>query len=262
MPFALTNVELETGNPEQIVFVKKGGPLPNITANIKYNGTGRLRGRWEVVQPGEDDPEPRDLLTEASIPVEQRPLQRRYTEIARFSHFLPPVGEFKLELEAGKSLSAVAEGRYLILLRIEAVDDKESSSNLASVGVGNGTVRSGAVASFPMPVFKFFVVGNVAGWGKTGDLVQTNAPIPGANGSPLFAWPAHMDAESYRISVSNFAGEVVFSAITPKGVLSYTAPSWFWQKFDGQKLKWKVTAFDPEGNQLAESSPKDLLRGI
>jgi hypothetical protein len=43
-------------------------------------------------------------------------------------------------------------GAHQILLRIEATDDREGDSN-----IGTGTVNSGGVAGFPMPVFRYFI---------------------------------------------------------------------------------------------------------
>ncbi len=58
-----------------------------------------------------------------------------------------------------RRMPILAEGQYILLLRIEATDDKESDSDLAVLGVGNGIVHSGAVAGFPRPTLKFFVTG-------------------------------------------------------------------------------------------------------
>src|SRR5262245_40276675 len=102
-PFALTDVKVsfETQTPDNaIVLVGAGRKPPAIKAEVAYNGTGRLRGRWEVVLPGEQPPEDFDLLTEASLPIEQRGRQRRYTQISRFNLFLPPTGKYTL---AGRS---------------------------------------------------------------------------------------------------------------------------------------------------------------
>src|SRR5687767_12673352 len=79
-PFSLTNVVLSfSGIEKPILFAREGETLPQIKAEIIYTGTGRLQGRWEVVQPGEELPESGDLLTEATLPIEKRGTQRRYT---------------------------------------------------------------------------------------------------------------------------------------------------------------------------------------
>ncbi|HBE83876.1 MAG TPA: hypothetical protein DDW24_14025, partial [Blastocatellia bacterium] len=86
-PFALTDVRYLAETDEPIVFVRRGQPLPVKGVQIRYNGTGRLRGRWELVLPGEELPTNRDLLTEATLPIEDRSGQRRFTQVERFYHF-------------------------------------------------------------------------------------------------------------------------------------------------------------------------------
>ncbi|MBC7999356.1 MAG: hypothetical protein IAF58_15505, partial [Leptolyngbya sp.] len=100
VPLSLTNVRLEfVGSAEAasstrvIQIVAQGQQPPVWQADIRYNGTGRLKGRWEVVLPGDTLPTRQDLLTEATLPIEQRGLQRRYTLVDSFDRFLPPTGQ-------------------------------------------------------------------------------------------------------------------------------------------------------------------------
>ncbi len=261
VPFALTNVEIETPSEKPVLFINAGDKFPEIFANIKYNGTGRLKGRWEIVQPGEEPPSEEDLLTEATLPVERRSLQKRYTQIARFNHFLPPTGEFKLPLEVNERILTLTEGQYLLLLRIEATDDKESDSNLQVIGVGTGTVHSGAVASFPMPFLKFFVIGkdlkNV--WENTGlvlpqkdSAVETNEPL-------VFSWKSLEDAKAYRLEILDEQNKEVLSAIVLSPMTIYQAPSWFWERFSGKNPSWRVIALDEKGDTIIQTKPQKIL---
>lgn len=77
VPLALLDVRLSFQTDTPIQHVKPGDRLPRLSARIAYNGTGRLRGRWEIVVPGDVPPVARDLLTEGTLPPEERPLQRR-----------------------------------------------------------------------------------------------------------------------------------------------------------------------------------------
>ena len=156
-PFALTDAHLLFEPDLPIVFVRPATLTPKIKANIQYNGTGRLKGRWEVVAPGEELPTDFDLLPEGSLPFEQRGNQRRYTQLSRFNVFLPPVGRFTLEGPDPARLPRNVEGAYLILLRIEASDDKEGDSDLSAIGVGPGIVHSGGLSGFALPVLRYFV---------------------------------------------------------------------------------------------------------
>ncbi len=260
-PFALTNVEIETPTEKPILFINAGAKFPKVFANIKYNGTGRLKGRWEIVQPGEEAPSERDLLTEATLPIEQRASQKRFTQISRFNHFLPPKGEFKLPLELNGRVPTLAEGQYLLLLRIEAVDDKESSSNLTSVGVGNGIVNAGAVASFPMPILKFFVVGKDAsiGWADTA-LVFPQKETPTDVTKPLvFSWKHLENAITYRLEVLDTEDKPIMSAMLLAPMTRYQAPSWFWQRFMSKNPSWQVVALDENGKRISKTKPQRIV---
>jgi hypothetical protein len=261
VPFALTNVEIETPTEKPILFINSGEEFPKIFADIKYNGTGRLKGRWEIVQPGEEAPDDRDLLTEATLPIEQRASQKRFTQISRFNHFLPPTGEFKLPLELNGRVPTLAEGQYLLLLRIEATDDKESSSNLTSVGVGNGIVNSGAVASFPMPILKFFVVGKDAktNWEET-SLVFPQRETPTDITKPLvFSWKVLENAAAYRLEVLDTEDNPILSAMLLAPTVNYQAPSWFWQRFLTENPSWQVVALDGNGNEISKTKSQKII---
>jgi len=117
-----------------VLFVEPGKKPPAIRAEIKYTGAGRLRGRWEIVKPGDPLPSERDLLPESSLPVEERGAQARFAQLARFNVFLPSGGRYTLQGPDPSRLPVNAPGQYLILLRIEASDDGVNSSNLAAVG--------------------------------------------------------------------------------------------------------------------------------
>ena len=261
VPFALTDVQIKTASKELVLFVKADGKFPEVTAEIQYNGTGRLKGRWEIVQPGEEPPKDEDLLTEATLPMEERGSQRRYTQIERFNHFLPPAGKFLLKLEDTKRIPIIAEGQYILLLRIEATDDKESDSDLAALGVGGGTVHSGAVAAFPMPTLKFFVAGKtekIAGEenapaGLSDVLsVKSNAPL-------IFNWKESSGAAIYRLEITDGQSKTVLSAVLLSSFTIYRAPSWFWTRFkDGKNLAWRVSAIDENRKIISRSEPQKL----
>lgn len=261
VPFALTNVEIKTPGEKPILFIKSGEEFPKISATIQYNGTGRLKGRWEIVQPGEEKPDDTDLLTEATLPIEQRGSQKRFTQIASFNHFLPPVGKFELNLENPARVPSVAEGEYLLLLRIEASDDKESDSNLLTLGVGDGIVHSGAVASFPMPTLKFFVGGKDSNeiWTETAQLTPSES-MPVDKMDPLiFSWKEKEGAVVYRLEVFGVSGIPFFSAILRSPFTSYRAPSWFWTRFGETNASWRVAAMDENGIVIGQTRMRKLL---
>jgi hypothetical protein len=259
VPFALTNVEIRTGSDEPVLFIRRDLPFPKLHAEIKYNGTGRLKGRWELVRPGEEPPTDFDLLTEASLPLEQRANQKRYLQVARFNHFLPPGGSFNLPLEAAQSLPIEADGQYILLLRIESTDDKESDSDLRAIGVGDMVVHSGGAAGFPMPILKFFVGPRdpKAEWERTA--LNKSLDAVGATGFPIeFTWAPFAEARFYRLELFGPAGDRLLSALLLQTPNSYRAPSWLNDRMGGVNLHWRVVALDSEGRTIAESNSRSL----
>lgn len=258
VPFALTDVRIRTPKDEPILFVKAGERFPRVTAEIQYNGTGRLKGRWEIVQPGEEPPTDRDLLTEATLPIEERGTQRRFTQIARFDHFLLPVGKFTLPFEMPDAGPTLAAGQYILLLRIEAVDDKEGDSNLAALGVGNGVVHSGAVASFPIPSLKFFISGNTAAsaWESTALILPASDAVI-ADGVPVvFRWRENRSARMYVLEVSDAQNNLVLRAFIMPPATVYNAPPWLRERAGSGSLRWLVRALDEGGAPIGNTAPE------
>ena len=266
VPLALLDVQLAFASAEDMASVRQGERLPPIEARIVHNGTGRLRGRWEVVLPGEELPSATDLLTEASLPAEERPLQRRYASVERFNVFLPPTGRHTLPGPDVSRLPTAAEGLHLVLLRVEASDDKEGDSNLALAGAGSGVLHSGAVAGFPMPVLRYFV-GGASGpiAGGSPDVLHLLQPADGAviaAGPAEFSWSGGAAAAVYRLELSDAAGQPVLSALLQPGVGAYRAPSWLREKAPGGEVRWRVVALGPAGESVAKTDWRGLRMAV
>ena len=265
-PLALTDVRLafETERETPVLFVEPGATLPRPYAEITYNGTGRLIGRWEVVMPGEELPSSRDLLTEATLPPEERALQRRYTQLTRFNVFLPPTGRHVLPGPDVSRLPTDLEGMYLVLLRIEASDDKEGDSDLSAVGAGPGVVHSGGVAGFPLPALRYFV--------GTGERSSAVAPRSGALAQLLpldraslpaekpveFSWAELEEAALYRLEVQDAQGRPVLAVVLPPRIGVYRAPPWLKDKLAGGNLRWRIIAMDRQRGQVGETPWRSL----
>ena len=254
-PFSLTNVILSfSGIEKPILFAREGETLPQIKAEITYTGTGRLQGRWEVVQPGEELPESGDLLTEATLPIEKRGTQRRYTQLSRFNVFLPPNGKHTLIGPKSEDLPRRVSGEYLLLLRIEASDDDVTGSNLAAVGAGPTVVNSAAVAGFPLPVLRYFV-------GPAGDsmagIVQQLGPADNktfaAKESVDFAWLDIDKGAFYQVEVTDVDGKTLLTAVLPARVGTYRAPSWLGERAGQKTVRWTVRALDENGQHIGGS---------
>jgi hypothetical protein len=255
----LTDAQLLFEPDLPIVFVRPQALTPKIKANIQYNGTGRLKGRWEVVAPGEELPTDFDLLPEGSLPFEQRGNQRRYTQLSHFNVFLPPVGRFTLEGPDPARLPRNVEGAYLILLRIEASDDKEGDSDLSAVGVGPGIVHSGGLSGFALPVLRYFVGASESLAAAPLTLIS---PAEGATvnslQSPLFTWVENQPGAFVRLEVIDENEKPLLNSMLPVGTTHYRAPSWLRVKAVDGNLRWRVVMFDQTGQQIAAAPWRGL----
>jgi hypothetical protein len=256
-PFSLTDVELSfEGVNKPVLFLRAGERPPQVRAEISYTGTGRLRGRWEVVRPGEEAPSSEDLLTEATLPADRRATQRRYTQSERFNVLLQPGGSYTLAGPRPEELPAGASGEYLILLRVEASEDRAGGSDLSEVGAGPGVVESGGVAGFPLPVLRYFVgAGPPPTAAALTLLTPGEGPGPARGGALVFSWDWSGGAEAsvFRLEITEEGGKSILSALLPGGVRAYRAPSWLRERAGDAPVRWRVTALGEKGKSLAES---------
>jgi hypothetical protein len=248
VPFSITNVKLLVAGGKSAPAITTGTSLPQFNAQISYNGTGRLKGRWEVVRPGDPLPTQRDLLTEASLPLEERGRQRRYTQLERFDLFLQPNGKVLLPGPDPSKFPKGATGNHQILLRIEATDDKEGDSN-----IGASIVNSGGVSGFPMPVFRYVITANP-------DRIALLTPQPDRDiplSEPIqFSWQGVSAARGYKLEVKD-GDRVILSALLAAKSTTYTAPPWLKQKLN-KSLTWQVQALTNNGAILTESAAQQF----
>lgn len=261
VPFSLTNVKLSWGVDKPVILVKSDERLPQIKAEITYTGTGRLVGRWEIVKPGDEFPSERDLLTQATLPIEERGLQKRYTQLSRFSVYLPPVGKYILPGPEAWRVPSHLEGPYLVLLRIEAADDSSGNANLPAVGAGPATISTGAVAGFPLPVLRYYVSGS----GSKASEKKSLALISPADNSVMpadrpieFRWAEIEQAALYRVEMDDSEGNLILSAVVLPGSAIYRAPSWLKEKSVNGLVRWRVLALSKEGNTIGETPGRNV----
>jgi len=266
VPFSITNVRLLwDGGNKTVPFVKSGEVLPRITAEIFYTGTGRLIGRWEIVRPGETGPTQSDLLSEGTLPVEERGTQKRFSQVRRFNVFLPPVGRTIIPGPESARIDKTANGMYLLLFRIESVADGLNQSNLGAVNAGRGFVDSGGVAGFAMPVLRYYVgTGGDTQIDEFNSVDRQLAPADlaefGASQPVVFSWPSVPRTKYYKLVIQSAAGVEVFSAVMLSDTFTYSAPSWLLTQAGGDLLRWQVLAFDAKGAKLSETSIRTLRR--
>ena len=271
-PFSLTDVQLgfgqstgisASGQEPQVLFVQPGKKPPAVRAEIKYTGSGRLRGRWEVVRPGEPLPDERDLLPESSLPVEERGSQARFTQISRFNVFLSSGGRYTLQGPDASKLPTQVPGQYLILLRIEASDDGLNTSDLSVVGAGRSAVSSGAAAGFPLPVLRYVVGGgdntqDVAAPGTFLSLLPKDGTTLPATQIAEFVWSENPQARLYRLEIEDDNGKLIHSAVLKASVRIYRAPSWLKDKAGDSSLRWRVIALDETGKTIGGTARRSF----
>jgi hypothetical protein len=256
VPLALLDVRIAFVTDTPLQSVAAGESPPPLSATIRYNGTGRLQGRWEVVTPGDEPPQRDDLLTEATLPDELRGTQRRYTELDRFNHFLPPTGEFTLPGPDVSRMPTDVPGPYLILLRIEASDDKEGDSSLDATGAGTGIVHSGAVAGFPLPPLRYYVAAPGSATPSFDARFRAVHPMAGValptREQVAFSWTPIAGATFYRLQIEAPDGGAVLSAVVEPPLTGYAAPSFLEERTAGG-FRWRVLALGPDGGALART---------
>ena len=263
VPFSLTEVRLKWKKEKPVLTIPRGVNPPPFGAEIYYDGSGRLKGRWEVVLPGDPQPRAFDLLTQATLPVEDRFKQRRYTRIERFDRVLPPTGKLYLPGPDRSKFPSNTDGLHLILLRIEATTDKVSSTNILASGAPIGEIQTGGVAGFPLPVLRYYV-----GSTQNGELLaeltagelQLVIPKPRARLEPTdpltFSWIEPKDVVLYKLEVQA-DDENVLSAMLNPGVSTYTAPPSLRDHAD-EKLRWRVQALGTNGLPFATSDWREF----
>jgi hypothetical protein len=262
-PFALTNVGLSFDGEENIASVKPGEALPPLSAMITYTGTAPLQGRWEIVRPGEELPSDWDLLPEASLPIEQRPLQRRYVQLERFNVFLPPTGTYVLKGPDPSLLPSSVSGLYMVLLRIEPSQDPESVSDLATVGAGPAAIATGGAAGFPIPPLRYFVGGGEPMPRGSLALLAPRDLFTAPAGSPLdFVWREVPAAHMYRVVVIDPSNSVLLSALLRPGAGTYRLPPWVWTKTEARHIMWNVESLDGAGEISGKSEWRTVYRPV
>jgi len=260
-PFGLTDVALAFESRENLASIREGDVAPSISASITYTGTGQLRGRWEIVRPGDEPPTEQDLLTEATLPIEQRSQQRRYTHLEHFSVFLPPTGSYTLRGPDPSLLPTSIAGLYMVLLRIEPSADVESVSKLDEAGAGPAPVATGGVAGFAIPPLRYYV-GAGPHVGVNGvTLLSPGDMMTATPGKPLdVSWMEITDAFLYRVVVIDPSNVILLTALLRPGVGAYRLPPWIWTKTEAQRISWSVEALDENSDVVSKSEWRTVVR--
>lgn len=258
VPFSLTKVQtyFDTQSGPQNVFLHSiDSHFPDVQAHISYNGTGRLKGRWELVMPGDEPPKDIDLVPQANLPTELRGLQKRYRVIQTVDKFLPPLGEITIDGPPSNLLPQNIIGGFQLLFRIEATRDKEGNSN-----TGVGVAISGGVSGFPIPAIKYYVASNEdvlqakTAQGLTQEIrIFPIQKVKDTENEFQFSWQHVGSAKGYKLELM-FEGETSFFAYIDASHNAYITPPWIGEKIvegtqnqDHNILQWRIQALDKNG---------------
>jgi hypothetical protein len=244
---------------QNIGFFKRGQILPPVIANIRYQGAGMLRARWEVVQPGDMPLNNLDLTSEASLTPLERAQQHRYRVLDRVNVYLPAFGQAVIPGPAPRLLPNEQYGMYQVLLRIEAADAM------------NGTQSGGT--SFTLPVLRYYI-GESSGPNFASAHKASTEPIslvsPQSNdvlskdAPAVFQWLENKDVSLYRLELEA-NGKPVFSARvranTQDGINRYTAPPFVTAKLLNTAARWRIVALASDGQFVGESEWREIANG-
>jgi hypothetical protein len=260
-PFALKNVSLVFDNQMLVAAVTEGEDPPALEALLSYNGTGQLQGRWEIVRPGDELPSERDLLTQATLPMELRPLQRRYTELERFSVFLPPTGKYLLRGPDPSKMPSTVRGLYMVLLRIECTPDIEAKSRADEVGAEPGPVEAGGTAGFSIPPLRYFVGGGVHPQTHGVHLLSPRDLAVATRRSPVsLVWREIGGSALHRVVVIDPSNSILLMALLRPGSLAYAVPPWIWDKTEAGSIAWSIECLDDNGEVRTKSEWRTIVR--
>ena len=263
-PLALMNVQLLFEDQDRtlpVTFFKSREEIKPFLAKINFNGSGRLIGRWEIVQPGDPEPTQFDLLPAASLPLEERSRQMRYRELSSFDIYLPPTGEATISGPSIDKLKELPEGDYRILLRIGASSAVDSLS-----ATNTGLVSAGGVSGFSIPFLRYNVSSKVSTGQKPESSSVDTSNLTGlpeitksfstasVSGKQVntYSWSAVPKAHRYLISF--FVGDKqIYNVIVPGTQNSYESNPSVLDSLASDEYTWSVVAVDESGDKLAIS---------
>lgn len=129
-------------------------------------------------------------------------------------------------------LAGAAALAAVLIVGISLYHGNSDGPGRINPGVGSGNFRSGAI----------HLVNPIA--------EQSSAPAE-------FRWDAVQGASSYTVELKDVAGITLASAKSSQNVLPVT-PEMKANMVSGKPLKWKVTALDADGKEIANSSTEQF----
>ncbi|MCB1051240.1 MAG: hypothetical protein H6510_07370 [Acidobacteria bacterium] len=242
VPLSLTHVVLQFESQKALSSFAPDHNLPSFSAELRYTGSGRIQGTWELVTPEDEPPTALDLLPEGSLPPETRAEQRHFQVLGHFDQVLTPTGNATLKGPDPQTLPRQTPGVFQILFRVAASADKEADSQTSL-----GKVHAGGVAGFPMPVLRYQVLAKAAPSGLKS--IQGLLPPKPQAQMPLFQW---QPVAGYALLEWQWANptETLFQARLQPETTSYQPPPWLQQS---GSYRWRLIGYDEQGQLTGKS---------
>lgn len=245
---------LDNGGHQSIGFFERGQVMPPVQAQIRYQGRGMLRARWEVIEPGDLQPDPIDLAPAQDLLGSLRARQHAYTVLKRVNTYLAPTGFATLPGPPPQLLPKQRDGHYTLMLRLES----------------SGRALPTDVVEFSVPVLRYHI-GQSAGPAMRGSAAPEPLHVVAPQGlvfgdRPLsFSWQPQASAKLYRLEVQR-EGQLVYAArVQPDAgsdtLTRFTLPGFAQQRLGTAPARWRVVTLANDGSALGESRWVDLQWG-
>jgi hypothetical protein len=246
---------LAQGGQQTQGFFQLGQALPPLQAQIRFKGSGLLRARWEVVQPGDPEPSELDLTPEPYLSLEQRARQHHWRLLQRVQVYLSATGVTLVPGPNPARLPNDRYGRYMVLLRIEpsqALDGASGTSPplvmpVLTYYIGASAAPAMCGASSPQPLRVLAPQG----------LVFSDRPL-------VFSWEGRADVAMYRVELQS-RGRTVYAARvrgdSSDGITRFAVPAFAQAQLGGDALRWRVAALSDTACSAGASRWVDIQWG-
>jgi hypothetical protein len=248
--FSIARIDLLFQNQRSEITTPLDTPDLQVFADIRYNGTGVLKGQWEILEPG--------LLGSEGFRV-----------LDRFERFIPFGDRVVIQRPQVPPLPTNIPGGYVVRLRVldpalavslptarYFVETREHITRISPIRL----VEPVAAALPPVKEIQFRWQGITGAAQYRLEVVEAEpVPAPGvesriAEGSPTQTGPT-APRQSQIIAELSKPGTTVLLALTPPKITTYRTRPDQLQKFrPGLSYAWRVQALDDKGQIIGESA--------
>jgi hypothetical protein len=255
-PFAITRLELYFEGGLSTITVPRGREALKATADIRYSGTGTIRARWRVAEPGN-----------RTIPAEQLAARVLQTPPGRY-----PMDDWRILADLRRT---VTFGDRILLPSPDApsLPTFLTGPHLVTLEILQGQPGD-PFFNFQYPIARYFVTssGPTAAGGSILAL-RLAAPDDGARlplAPPSFAWSPIPGVAQYRLEIYEVnptatsmgavtrlgqTGQRIVGAVTQGGATTYSLhPAYLGRFRPGSFYLWKVVALSGSGDPVSASA--------